>query len=134
MSGPVAAHPRYIEWGPTFNRSAHSHSVSRVSCNCFPSPNSQYPIHPSSPASSAPDLCFEASEMEVLCIGTADTKLEELLFLAANLRSSLAAASDTKVYHTVLFLYLLVPPMQVDEGLSPLLIWLFPQGFGSCGS
>lgn len=35
--------------------------------------------------------------MEVLCIGTADTKLEELLFLAARLRSSLAASSDTKV-------------------------------------
>ncbi|CAM0912149.1 unnamed protein product [Alopecurus aequalis] len=30
--------------------------------------------------------------MEVLCIGTADTKLEELLFLAARLRSSLAAS------------------------------------------
>jgi uncharacterized protein (UPF0261 family) len=37
--------------------------------------------------------------MEVLCIGTADTKLEELLFLAAQLRSALAATgSDSKVY------------------------------------
>ncbi|PUZ60930.1 hypothetical protein GQ55_4G218200 [Panicum hallii var. hallii] len=36
--------------------------------------------------------------MEVLCIGTADTKLEELLFLAARLRSALAATgSDPKV-------------------------------------
>ncbi|CAN6221366.1 unnamed protein product [Urochloa humidicola] len=35
--------------------------------------------------------------MEVLCIGTADTKLEELLFLAARLRSALAAGSDSKV-------------------------------------
>ncbi|EER89618.1 hypothetical protein BDA96_10G148100 [Sorghum bicolor] len=36
--------------------------------------------------------------MEVLCIGTADTKLEELLFLAAQLRSALAATgSDSKV-------------------------------------
>ncbi|XP_051203456.1 toMV susceptible protein tm-1(GCR26) [Lolium perenne] len=32
--------------------------------------------------------------MEVLCIGTADTKLEELLFLAARLRSGLAAADS----------------------------------------
>lgn len=32
--------------------------------------------------------------MEVLCIGTADTKLEELLFLAARLRSSLAASAS----------------------------------------
>ncbi|OEL19846.1 Uncharacterized protein y4oV, partial [Dichanthelium oligosanthes] len=37
-------------------------------------------------------------EMEVLCIGTADTKLEELLFLATRLRSALAATgSDPKV-------------------------------------
>ncbi|CAL5038489.1 unnamed protein product [Urochloa decumbens] len=36
--------------------------------------------------------------MEVLCIGTADTKLEELLFLATRLRSALAATgSDSKV-------------------------------------
>ncbi|TKW21376.1 hypothetical protein SEVIR_4G162700v4 [Setaria viridis] len=36
--------------------------------------------------------------MEVLCIGTADTKLEELVFLAARLRSALAASgSDPKV-------------------------------------
>lgn len=36
--------------------------------------------------------------MEVLCIGTADTKFEELLFLAAQLRSALAASgSDSKV-------------------------------------
>ncbi|CAN6201586.1 unnamed protein product [Urochloa humidicola] len=36
--------------------------------------------------------------MEVLCIGTADTKLEELLFLAARLRSGLASTgSDPKV-------------------------------------
>ncbi|CAD6339400.1 unnamed protein product [Miscanthus lutarioriparius] len=36
--------------------------------------------------------------MEVLCVGTADTKLEELLFLAAQLRSALAATgSDSKV-------------------------------------
>ncbi|KAJ1259715.1 hypothetical protein BS78_10G177000 [Paspalum vaginatum] len=36
--------------------------------------------------------------MEVLCIGTADTKLEELLFLAARLRSAVAATgSDPKV-------------------------------------
>lgn len=36
--------------------------------------------------------------MEVLCIGTADTKQEELLFLAARLRSSLATTdSDPKV-------------------------------------
>ncbi|VAI73590.1 unnamed protein product [Triticum turgidum subsp. durum] len=32
--------------------------------------------------------------MEVLCIGTADTKLEELLFLATRLRSSLAASAS----------------------------------------
>ncbi|XP_047068813.1 toMV susceptible protein tm-1(GCR26)-like [Lolium rigidum] len=32
--------------------------------------------------------------MEVLCIGTADTKLEELLFLAARLRSGLAASDS----------------------------------------
>ncbi|XP_047075614.1 toMV susceptible protein tm-1(GCR26)-like isoform X1 [Lolium rigidum] len=32
--------------------------------------------------------------MEVLCIGTADTKFEELLFLAARLRSGLAAADS----------------------------------------
>ncbi|VAI85741.1 unnamed protein product [Triticum turgidum subsp. durum] len=32
--------------------------------------------------------------MEVLCIGTADTKLEELLFLATCLRSSLAASAS----------------------------------------
>ncbi|KQK18111.1 uncharacterized protein LOC100833775 [Brachypodium distachyon] len=38
------------------------------------------------------------TEMEVLCIGTADTKLEELLFLAARLRSTLpASASIPKV-------------------------------------
>jgi len=42
--------------------------------------------------------------MEVLCIGTADTKLEELLFLAARLRSALAAAgSDPKVYPCTAF-------------------------------
>ncbi|KAL6629980.1 hypothetical protein ACP70R_029745 [Stipagrostis hirtigluma subsp. patula] len=35
-------------------------------------------------------------EMEVLCMGTADTKLEELLFLAARLRSALAAACPDK--------------------------------------
>ncbi|CAL5047768.1 unnamed protein product [Urochloa decumbens] len=40
--------------------------------------------------------------MEVLCIGTADTKLEELLFLAARLRSALAATgSDSKVHVSI---------------------------------
>ncbi|WVZ79592.1 hypothetical protein U9M48_027157 [Paspalum notatum var. saurae] len=40
--------------------------------------------------------------MEVLCIGTADTKLEELLFLAARLRSALATTgSDPKVQVSV---------------------------------
>jgi uncharacterized protein (UPF0261 family) len=42
--------------------------------------------------------------MEVLCIGTADTKFEELLFLAAQLRSALAASgSDSKVYPFAVF-------------------------------
>ncbi|XP_052158678.1 toMV susceptible protein tm-1(GCR26) [Oryza glaberrima] len=35
--------------------------------------------------------------MELLCIGTADTKLDELLFLAARLRSTLAATSSAQV-------------------------------------
>ena len=44
-------------------------------------------------------LLRSCEEMEVLCVGTADTKLEELLFLAAQLRSALAATgSDSKVY------------------------------------
>jgi uncharacterized protein (UPF0261 family) len=47
--------------------------------------------------------------MEVLCIGTADTKLEELLFLAARLHSSLG--SDPKVYRCTAFVLPFPPPV-----------------------
>lgn len=45
----------------------------------------------------------DEQEMEVLCIGTADTKLNELLFLADRLRSTLAA--DPKVYMTTYLIW-----------------------------
>jgi uncharacterized protein (UPF0261 family) len=53
--------------------------------------------------------------MEVLCIGTADTKGKELLFLASRLRSALAA--DSKVYTRIY--PVLSPSLPYERDPSP---------------